>query len=118
MMERGRRRIWSKTVRNLLSLAHYDLSSHQAQELPKLLRSALDAMKPSQPRQCPGPMQLLRLSGWLTSVPSLKTVTLNGRDYNGARGIYLPYLRMIVPDSQGIAFRSARSVSESRLRNI
>ncbi len=88
MVERGRRRIRSKTVRNLLSLAHYRFGMflrHKAHEAGVAVVSVNEAYT----------TKTVSWTGEVLEDVGGATVIVGGdgermdRDYNGARGIYL-----------------------------
>ena len=88
MVERGRRRIRSKTVRNLLTLAHYRFGMflrHKARETGAIVLSVNEAYT-SKTVSWTGEM-LENLGG--ASVVVAQDGERMDRDYNGARGIYL-----------------------------
>ena len=88
MVERGRRRIRSKTVRNLLSLAHYRFGMflrHKAQEVGVVVISVNEAYT-SKTVSWTG--EVLKNLGGASVVVSADGDRMD-RDYNGARGIYL-----------------------------
>ena len=88
MVERGRRRIRSKTVRNLLSLAHYRFEvflRHKAHEAGVAVVSVNEAYT----------TRTVSWTGELLEYVGGSSVIVGGdgermhRDYNGACGIYL-----------------------------
>ena len=88
MVERGRRRIRSKTVRNLLNLAHYRFGMflrHKAREIGAIALSVNEAYT-SKTVSWTG--ELLEGLGGASVVVSQDGERMD-RDYNGARGIYL-----------------------------
>ena len=88
MVERGRRRIRSKTVRNLLTLAHYRFKlfvRHKAAETGAILLDVSEAYT-TKTVSWTGEMQE-NLGG--ASVVVGQDGERMDRDYNGARGIYL-----------------------------
>ena len=88
MVERGRRRIRSKTVRNLLSLAHYRFGiflRHKAAEYGVTVLSVNEAYT-TKTVSWTGEMQE-NVGG--ASVITGSDGERMDRDYNGARGIYL-----------------------------
>ena len=88
MVERSRRRIRSKTVRNLLSLAHYRFKlfvRHKAAETGAILLDVSEAYT-TKTVSWTGEMQE-NLGG--ASVVVAQDGERMDRDYNGARGIYL-----------------------------
>ena len=88
MVERGRRRIRSKTVRNLLSLAHYRFGMflrHKAAEYGVTVLSVNEAYTT---KTVSWTGELLEDVGGSSVVVGLDGERMD-RDYNGARGIYL-----------------------------
>ena len=88
MVERGRRRIRSKTVRNLLSLAHYRFGMflrHKAAEYGLTVLSVNEAYTT---KTVSWTGELLEDVGGSSVVVGLDGERMD-RDYNGARGIYL-----------------------------
>ena len=88
MVERGRRRIRTKTVRNLLSLAHYRFGMflrHKAAEYGVVVLSVNEAYTT---RTVSWTGELLENIGGATVVVGRDGERMD-RDYNGARGIYL-----------------------------
>ena len=88
MVERGRRRIRSKTVRNLLSLAHYRFGMflrHKAAEYGVTVLSVNEAYTT---KTVSWTGELLEDVGGASVVVGLDGERMD-RDYNGARGIYL-----------------------------
>ena len=88
MVERGSRNIRSKTVRNLLSLAHYRFSQflrHKAQETGVVVIGVNEAYT-SKTVSWTG--EILKNLGGASVVESQDGERMD-RDYNGARGIYL-----------------------------
>ena len=111
MVERGRRRIRSKTVRNLLTLAHYRFKSfirHKAVETGVIV---LDVDEAYTTKTVSWTGELLENLGGASVVVGQDGERMD-RDYNGARGIYLRALGDI-PALR--AWLSDASVSESRL---
>ena len=113
MVERGRRRIRSKTVRNLLSLAHYRFGMfllHKAREAGVVVLSVNEAYT----------TKTVSWTGEVLEDVGGASVIVGGdgermdRDYNGARGIYLRALGDI-PALRAWLSGCAASVSESRL---
>ena len=110
MVERGRRNIRSKTVRNLLSLAHYRFGMflrHKAQEVGVAVISVNEAYT-SKTVSWTGEV-LKNLGG--SSVVVGQDGDRMDRDYNGARGIYLralgdiPSLRACLSECAASAVR-------------
>ena len=88
MVERGRRNIRSKTVRNLLGLAHYRFGQflrHKAQETGVVVIGVNEAYT-SKTVSWTG--EMLENLGGASVVVSADGERMD-RDYNGARGIYL-----------------------------
>ena len=88
MVERGRRRIRSKTVRNLLSLAHYRFGMflrHKACEVGVVVLSVNEAYTT---KTVSWTGELLENLGGASVVVGQDGERMD-RDYNGARGIYL-----------------------------
>ena len=113
MVERGRRRIRSKTVRNLLTLAHYRFGMflrHKAREIGAIVLSVNEAYT-SKTVSWTG--ELLEGLGGASVVVGQDGERMD-RDYNGARGIYLRALGDI-PALRALLSGCAASVSESRL---
>ena len=102
MVERGRRRIRSKTVRNLLSLAHYRFGMflrHKAAEFGVTVLSVNEAYTT---KTVSWTGEVLADVGGASVIVGRDGERMD-RDYNGARGIYLralgdtPALRSSVP---------------------
>ena len=113
MVERGRRRIRSKTVRNLLSLAHYRFGMflrHKAAETGVAVLSVNEAYT----------TKTVSWTGELLENVGGASVVVGGdgermdRDYNGARGIYLRALGD-TPALRAWLSACAASVDNSRL---
>ena len=88
MVERGRRRIRSKTVRNLLSLAHYRFKlflKHKASETGVVV---LDVSEAFTTKTVSWTGELLENVGGASVIAGGDGERMD-RDYNGARGIYL-----------------------------
>ena len=114
MVERGRRRIGSKTVRNLLSLAHYRFKlfiRHKAAEAGAIVLDVKRSLHDQDSVSWTGEV-LENLGG--ASVVVAQDGERMDRDYNGARGIYLRALGDI-PALRAWLSECAASVSESRL---
>ena len=109
MVERGRRRIRSKTVRNLLTLAHYRFGMvlrHKAREIGAIVLSVLTSATSGHRRLSPGLgscWKVLAAHQW----SSLRTASGWTVTTTGARGIYLRALGDI-PARESIAFRVRR----------
>ena len=113
MVERGRRRIRSKTVRNLLSLAHYRFGMflrHKAAEYGVTVLSVNEAYTT---KTVSWTGELLDDVGG-TSVIVGRDGERMDRDYNGARGIYLRALGD-TPALRTMFSECAASVDNSRL---
>ena len=113
MVERGRRRIRSKTVRNLLTLAHYRFGMflrHKAREIGAIVLSVNEAYT-SKTVSWTGEM-LEGLGG--ASVVVAQDGERMDRDYNGARGIYLRALGDI-PALRALLSECAASANDSCL---
>ena len=113
MVERGRRRIRSKTVRNLLSLAHYRFGMflrHKAAEHGVTVLSVNEAYT----------TKTVSWTGELLEDVGGASIIVGGdgermdRDYNGARGIYLRALGD-TPALRTMFSECAASVDNSRL---
>ena len=113
MVERGRRRIRSKTVRNLLSLAHYRFGiflRHKAHEAGVTVISVSEAYT----------TKTVSWTGEVLEDVGGASVIVGGdgermdRDYNGARGIYLRALGD-TPALRAWLSGCAASVDDSRL---
>ena len=88
MVERGRRRIRSKTVRNLLTLAHYRFKlfvRHKAVETGAIV---LDVNEAYTTKAVSWTGEVLEGLGGASVVVAQDGERMD-RDYNGARGIYL-----------------------------
>ena len=113
MVERGRRRIRSKTVRNLLTLAHYRFGMflrHKAREIGAIVLSVNEAYT-SKTVSWTG--ELLEGLGGASVVVSQDGERMD-RDYNGARGIYLRALGDI-PALRALLSECAASANDSCL---
>ena len=113
MVERGRRRIRSKTVRNLLTLAHYRFKlfvRHKALETGAIV---LDVSEAYTTKTVSWTGEVLENLGGASMVVAQDGERMD-RDYNGARGIYLRALGDI-PALRALLSECAASVSESRL---
>ena len=88
MVERGRRNIRSRTVRNLLSLAHYRFKlflMHKADELGAVV---LDVSEAYTSKTVSWTGEVLQNLGGSAVIAGQDGERMD-RDYNGARGIYL-----------------------------
>ena len=113
MVERGRRRIRSKTVRNLLTLAHYRFGMflrHKAREIGAIVLSVNEAYT-SKTVSWTG--ELLEGLGGASVVVARDGERMD-RDYNGARGIYLRALGDI-PALRALLSECAASANDSCL---
>ena len=113
MVERGRRRIRSKTVRNLLTLAHYRFGMflrHKAREIGAIVLSVNEAYT-SKTVSWTG--ELLEGLGGASVVVAQDGERMD-RDYNGARGIYLRALGDI-PALRAMLSECAASANDSCL---
>ena len=113
MVERGRRRIRSRTVRNLLSLAHYRFGMflrHKAAEFGVTVLSVNEAYTT---KTVSWTGELLENVGGATVITGSDGEKMD-RDYNGARGIYLRALGD-TPALRTMFSECAASVDNSRL---
>jgi len=113
MVERGRRRIRSKTVRNLLSLAHYRFGMflrHKAAEFGVTVLSVNEAYTT---KTVSWTGELLENVGGASVIVGRDGERMD-RDYNGARGIYLRALGD-TPALRTMFSECAASVDNSRL---
>ena len=113
MVERGRRRIRSKTVRNLLGLAHYRFGvflRHKAAEHGVTVLSVNEAYTT---KTVSWTGELLENVGGASVIAGSDGERMD-RDYNGARGIYLRALGDI-PALRAWFSACAASVDNSRL---
>ena len=113
MVERGRRRIRSKTVRNLLTLAHYRFKLFIRHKAAETGATVLDVSEAYTTKTVSWTGELLENLGGASVVVSQDGERMD-RDYNGARGIYLRALGDI-PALRALLSECAASVSESRL---
>ena len=88
MVERGRRRIRSKTVRNLLSLAHYRFGMFLRHKAAEFGVTVLSVNKAYTTKTVSWTGELLEDVGGASVVMGRDGERMD-RDYNGARGIYL-----------------------------
>ena len=88
MVERGRRRIRSKTVRNLLSLAHYRFGMFLRHKAAEYGVSVLSVNEAYTTRTVSWTGEVLADVGGASVVVGCDGEWMDG-DYNGARGIYL-----------------------------
>ena len=113
MVERGRRRIRSKTVRNLLSLAHYRFKlfvRHKAAESGAIV---LDVNEAYTTKTVSWTGEVLEGLGGASVVVAQDGERMD-RDYNGARGIYLRALGDI-PALRTLLSECAASTNDSCL---
>ena len=113
MVERGRRRIRSKTVRNLLSLAHYRFGMflrHKASEAGVAVISVSEAYTT---KTVSWTGEMLEGLGGASVVVGADGERMD-RDYNGARGIYLRALGD-TPALRELISACAASVDNPRL---
>ena len=113
MVERGRRRIRSKTVRNLLSLAHYRFGiflRHKAAEYGVTVLSVNEAYTT---KTVSWTGEMLEKVGGASVITGSDGERMD-RDYNGARGIYLRALGD-TPALRAWLSACAASVTGSRL---
>ena len=88
MMEHGRRRIRSKTVRNLLSLAHYRFKLFLRGKAVEAGTIVLDVNEAYTTKTVSWTGEVLENLGGTSMVVEHDGERMD-RDYNGARGIYL-----------------------------
>ena len=88
MVERGRRKIRSKTVRNLLSLAHYRFKLFLRHKAAEAGASVLSVNEAYTSKTVSWTGELLEGLGGASVVVAQDGERMD-RDYNGARGIYL-----------------------------
>ena len=113
MAERGRRRIRSKTVRNLLSLAHYRFAMFLRHKAREAGVAVLDVNEAYTTKTVSWTGEVLEDVGGASVVVGRDGERMD-RDYNGARGIYLRALGDIPALTDWLS-ECAASVSESRL---
>ena len=88
MVERGRRRIRSKTVRNLLTLAHYRFKLFLRNKAAEAGAIVLDVSEAYTTKTVSWTGEMLEGLGGASVVVAQDGERMD-RDYNGARGIYL-----------------------------
>ena len=88
MVERGRRRIRSKTVRNLLTLAHYRFKLFLRNKAAEAGATVLDVNEAYTTKTVSWTGEMLEGLGGASVVVAQDGERMD-RDYNGARGIYL-----------------------------
>ena len=114
MVERGRRRIRSKTVRNLLSLAHYRFKLFIRHKAAEAGVTVLDVDEAYTTKTVSWTGEMLDNLGGSSVVVAQDGERMD-RDYNGARGIYLralgdiPALRALLPECAASANDSCLS---------
>ena len=113
MVEHGRRRIRSKTVRNLLTLAHYRFKLFLRHKAAETRAIVLDVSEAYTTKTVSWTGELQENLGGASVVVAQDGERMD-RDYNGARGIYLRALGDI-PALRDLFSECAASVSESRL---
>lgn len=113
MVERGRRRIRSKTVRNLLGLAHYRFGMFLRHKAAEYGVSVLSVNEAYTTKTVSWTGELLDDVGGSSIVVSQDGERMD-RDYNGARGIYLRALGDI-PALRASLDGCAASVASPRL---
>ena len=113
MVERGKRRIRSKTVRNLLNLAHYKFKLFIKNKAAETGAVVLDVDEAYTSKTVSWTGEVLENLGG-TSVVVAQDGERMDRDYNGARGIYLRALGD-TPALRAWFSACAASVNDSRL---
>ena len=113
MVERCRRRIRSKTVRNLLNLAHYKFKLFIKNKAAETGAVVLDVDEAYTSKTVSWTGEVLENLGG-TSVVVAQDGERMDRDYNGARGIYLRVLGD-TPTLRAWFSACAASVNDSRL---
>ena len=88
MVERGRRRIRSKTVRNLLTLAHYRFKLFIRHKAAETGATVLDVSEAYTTKTVSWTGEVLEGLGGASVIVAQDGERMD-RDYNGARGIYL-----------------------------
>ena len=110
MVERGRRRIRSKTVRNLLTLAHYKFKRFIKDKSIETGAIVLDVSEAYTTKTVSWTGEVLEGLGGASVVVAQDGERMD-RDYNGARGIYLralgdiPALRALLSECAASAAR-------------
>ena len=89
MVKRGRRRIRSKTVRNLLSLSHYRFSTFLKQKAEAVGVTVLDVDEAYTSKTVSWTGEMMDGLGGASVIQSSQDGHRMDRDYNGARGIFL-----------------------------
>ena len=113
MVERGRRRIRSKTVRNLLTLAHYKFKLFLRNKAAEVGATVLDVSEAYTTKTVSWTGEMLEGLGGASVVVAQDGERMD-RDYNGARGIYLRALGDI-PALRACLSECAASASNSCL---
>ena len=113
MVERGRRRIRSKTVRNLLTLAHYRFKLFIKDKALETGAIVLDVSEAYTTKTVSWTGEMLENLGGASVVVAQDGERMD-RDYNGARGIYLRALGDI-PALRALLSECAASANDSCL---
>ena len=119
MVERGRRRIRSKTVRNLLNLAHYKFKLFINNKAAETGATVLDVDEAYTSKTVSWTGEMLENLGSASVVVAQDGERMD-RDYNGARGIYLralgdiPALRAMLSECAASANNSCLSGNMSK----
>ena len=113
MVERGRRRIRSKTVRNLLNLAHYKFKLFLRNKAAEVGATVLDVDEAYTSKTVSWTGEMLEGLGGASVVVAQDGERMD-RDYNGARGIYLRALGDI-PALRALLSECAASANDSCL---
>ena len=113
MVERGRRRIRSKTVRNLLTLAHYKFKLFIRNKAAETGAIVLDVNEAYTTKTVSWTGEVLENLGGASVVVAQDGERMD-RDYNGARGIYLRALGDI-PTLRAMLLECAASANDSCL---
>ena len=113
MVERGRRRIRSKTVRNLLTLAHYKFKLFLRNKAAEVGATVLDVSEAYTTKTVSWTGEMLEGLGGASVVVAQDGERMD-RDYNGARGIYLRALGDI-PALRALLSGCAASANDSCL---
>ena len=121
MVERGRRKIRSKTVRNLLTLAHYRFKLFLRDKAAEAGAIVLDVNETYTTKTVSWTGELLENLGGASVVVGQDGERMD-RDYNGARGIYLralgniPALRAWLSECAARVGKPRLSGNQSRYR--
>ncbi len=113
MVEHGRRRIRSKTVHNLLSLAHYRFGMFLRHKAAEYGVTVLSVNEAHTTKTVSWTSELLEDTGGASVITGSDGERMD-RDYNGARGIYLRALGD-PPALRAWLSECAASVDNSRL---